>query len=349
MHLKIFDENIDIERFNPKLVNKIMKILVTGGAGYIGSHVVKHLGERGDYGLTIIDNLSTGHEQAVLYGTLIKCDLFDLNKVRDILIEKKFDAIIHFAASIVVPESVENPLKYFINNTVNTTNLIQTAIETGVKYFIFSSTAAVYGEVRNNPVKETDPTEPINPYGMSKLMVENILHYASLANPSFCHGILRYFNVAGADVTGRLGQSFPNATHLIKVAAETALGKRKSISIFGDDFPTTDGTGIRDYIHVDDLADAHIVLLEYMVDKKKSDIFNCGYNKGFSVKEVIETMKKVSGVDFDVKLEARRLGDPAELIADNKKILNSLNWMPKSNDLELICKTALEWEKNRKY
>ena len=326
-----------------------MKILITGGAGYIGSHVVKHLGDKESHDLTIIDNLSTGHEQAVLYGTLIKCDLSDFNKVREILTEKKFDAIIHFAAFIVVPESVENPLKYFMNNTVNTTNLIQAAIESGVKYFIFSSTAAVYGDVKNNPVKESDPTEPINPYGMSKLMVENILHYSSFANPSFCHGILRYFNVAGADVTGRLGQSFPNATHLIKVAAETALGKRKSISIFGDDFSTTDGTGIRDYIHVDDLADAHIALLDYLVDKKRSDTFNCGYSKGFSVKEVIETMKKVSEVDFDVKIEARRPGDPAELIADNKKILGSLNWLPKNNDLKLICKTAFEWEKNRKY
>jgi len=326
-----------------------MKILITGGAGYIGSHVVKHLGKRDAYDLTIIDNLSTGHEKAVLYGTLIKCDLSDFWKVRDILTEKKFDAIIHFAASIVVPESVENPLKYFMNNTVNTTNLIQAAIESGIKNFIFSSTAAVYGDVKNNPVKESDPTAPINPYGMSKLMVENILNYASLADPSFCHGILRYFNVAGADVAGQIGQSFPDATHLIKVAAETVLGKRKSISIFGDDFPTKDGTGIRDYIHVDDLADAHCVLLDYMIDKKKSDIFNCGYNKGFSVKEVIETMKKVSGVDFDVKLEARRPGDPAELIADNKKILDSLNWMPKYNDLELICKTALAWERNRRY
>ena len=306
-----------------------MKILITGGAGYIGSHVVKHLGERGAYDLTIIDNLSTGYEKAVLYGTLIKCDLSDFNKIRDILAEKKFDAIIHFAASIIVPESVEKPLKYFMNNTVNTTNLIQAAIESGVKYFIFSSTAAVYGDVKNNPVKESDPIAPINPYGMSKLMVENILNYASLSNPAFCHGILRYFNVAGADVAGQIGQSFPGATHLIKVAAETVLGKRKSMSIFGDDFPTKDRTGIRDYIHVDDLADAHCVLLDYMADNKKSDIFNCGYNKGFSVKEVIETIKKISEVDFYVKLEERRPSDPAELIADNKKILDSLNWAPK--------------------
>jgi UDP-glucose 4-epimerase len=326
-----------------------MKILITGGAGYIGSHVVKHLGEIGDYDLTIIDNLSTGHEKAVLYGTLIKCDLSDFKKVRDILIEEKFDAIIHFAASIVVPESVAEPLKYFMNNSVNTINLIQVAVESGIKYFIFSSTAAVYGDIKNNPVKESDPTEPINPYGMSKLMIENVLHYASLANPSFCHGILRYFNVAGADVTGKIGQSFPNATHLIKVAAETALGKREFMSIFGDDFPTKDGTGIRDYIHVDDLAYAHIALLDYMVNTQKSDIFNCGYNKGFSVKEIIETMKNVSGVDFDVKIEARRPGDPAELVADNKKILSALNWMPKYNDIELICRTALEWEKNRRY
>ena len=326
-----------------------MKILITGGAGYIGSHVVKHLGERGAYDLTIIDNLSTGHEKAVLYGTLIKCDLSDFKKIKDILTEKKFDAIIHFAASIVVPESVENPLKYFMNNTVNTTNLIQTAIESGIKYFIFSSTASVYGDIKKISVKESDPTIPINPYGMSKLMSENILRYASQANPSFHHGILRYFNVAGADVKGQIGQSFPDATHLIKVAAETVLGKRKSISIFGDDFPTKDGTGIRDYIHVDDLADAHCVLLDYMADKKKSDIFNCGYNKGFSVKEVIETMKRVSGVDFDVKIEGRRAGDPAELVADNKKILDSLGWVPRYNDLELICKTALEWERNRKY
>ena len=330
-------------------MGKNMNILITGGAGYIESHVVKQLGERDDCKLTILDNLSTGYKEAILHGSLIQCDLADFKNVKSILSSNKFDTIIHFAASIIVPESVVNPLKYYMNNTVNTTFLIQSAIESGVNNFIFSSTAAVYGETANNPVKETAGTFPINPYGMSKLMIEKILQDVAFANSDFNYGILRYFNVAGADVTGKIGHSFPYATHLIKIAAETALGKRDSISIFGNDFPTKDGTGVRDYIHVDDLASAHCTLLDYMNNTKKSDIFNCGYGSGFSVKEVLKAMEKVSGIDLNIILEPRREGDPAELVADNSKILNKLKWTPKFNDLEIICKTAFDWERNRHY
>jgi UDP-glucose 4-epimerase len=266
---------------------------------------------------------------------------------------KKFDAIMHFAASIVVPESVENPLKYYLNNTVNTTNLINLASKYGVEKFIFSSTAAVYGEPEEIPVKETTPTSPINPYGQSKLMSERVLIDTAKANSNFKYVILRYFNVAGADINGakdldtinpRIGQSFPNATHLIKIASETALGKRDKMYIFGDDFETKDGTGVRDYIHIDDLAIAHIKALDYL-DSNPSDIFNCGYGHGFSVKEVIDVMREVSGVDFEVETAPRRDGDPALLISDNSKISSKMSWSPKYDDLRLICKSALEWER----
>lgn len=334
-----------------------MKILITGGAGYIGSHTVKQIIESRDWDITIIDNLSTGslkaietlkqiHKENNRKGKFdfIEADLKDFGLIEGIFKAKKFDAVIHFAASIVVPESVKNPLKYYMNNTVNTTNLIKLAVETGVKKFIFSSTAAVYGEPEEIPVKESTPTKPINPYGMSKLMSETVLRDVGNAHPEFKYVILRYFNVAGADIKGRLGQTTPNASHLIKVAAETAVGKRDKMYIFGTDYTTPDGTCIRDYIHVDDLADAHILALDYL-DKNESDIFNCGYGKGYSVKEVIDTMKKVSGVDFKVEITGRREGDPAVLIADNTKIKEKMGFKPKYNDLELICKTAFEWEK----
>lgn len=334
-----------------------MNILITGGAGYIGSHTVKQLIESREYNITIIDNLSTGipstvetlrqiHKESKKQGEFdfIEADLKDFQLMECIFKTKKFDAVIHFAASIVVPESVRDPIKYYMNNTVNTTNLIKLSLEHGVRKFVFSSTAAVYGEPQEVPVKETTPTNPINPYGWSKLMSERVLMDVGNVHPDFKYVILRYFNVAGADTRARIGQSTPNATHLIKVASETAVGKREKMFIFGTDYPTADGTCIRDYIHVDDLADVHLLALDYL-DNNPSDLFNCGYGRGYSVKEVIDTMKMVSGVDFKVEIAPRREGDPSVLLADNSKIKEKMGFKPKFDDLELICKTALEWEK----
>lgn len=334
-----------------------MHILVTGGAGYIGSHVVKQLLEETSHDVTVIDNLSTGHQStlhtlesialASQKGSLrfYHVDLGDFSAVEKIFLSEQFDAVIHFAASIVVPESVGNPLKYYINNTVNTTNLIRLCNVYGIGQFIFSSTAAVYGEPTEMPVRETTPTNPINPYGMSKLMSERVLQDTAAANSNFRFVILRYFNVAGADILNRIGQSFPDATHLIKVTAQTALGKREKVSIFGTDYDTPDGTCIRDYIHVDDLATAHLKALNYLTRGNPSDIFNCGYGHGFSVREVIETVRDVAGVDFTVETAPRRAGDPGLLVSDNTKIKTKLDWEPRYDDLCLICKTALEWEK----
>jgi UDP-glucose 4-epimerase len=333
-----------------------MQILVTGAAGYIGSHVVKQLLEQTDYEIIIVDNLCTGFESTIetlkaldTSNNRIKYynqDLSDWDSVEKIFEENSIKEIIHFAASLIVPESVEQPLKYYLNNTANTANLIKIATKYGVNKFIFSSTAAVYGEPNKEdvPVNEETRTSPINPYGSSKLFSESVIKDTAFSNEDFKFVILRYFNVAGADVDGKIGQSTLNATHLIKVAAETALGKRAKMSIFGDDYDTEDGTCIRDYIHVCDLADAHLKALKYL-DSNKSDIFNCGYGYGYSVKEVIDTMKKVSGVDFTVDIVAKRAGDPSTLISNNTKIKTKMNWEPKYNDLELICKTALEWEK----
>jgi len=338
-----------------------MKILITGAAGYIGSHVAKQLLETTGYAITILDNLSTGSSKtldtlrSIRDFTFVELDLNEFDKVEELLEINRFDTIIHFAASIVVPESVENPLKYYMNNTVNTTNLVKCATQSHVSKFIFSSTAATYGEPTNVPdngIDENYQTNPINPYGMSKLMSERIIQDTASAHKDFKFVIFRYFNVAGADInyeeeelSPRIGQSFPNATHLIKIASECAAGKREKMAIFGDDFDTVDGTGVRDYIHVDDLANAHIKAIEYLEDND-SDIFNAGYGKGFSVKEVIEYMKKSTNTDFQVDISPRRLGDPASLVSNNTKIKVKMNWTPKYNDLGLICKSAYEWEKN---
>ncbi len=327
-----------------------MRILVTGGAGYIGSHFVKMIGEAGEHEIFVLDNLSTGHQAAVLSGKLVQMDLAETSPLRDFFSHHSFDAVVHFAAHIVVPESVFNPLKYYRNNTVNTTNLVALCLEHGVRFLVFSSTAAVYGEPAEGIVSESSPLAPINPYGWSKMMSERvILDTAHAHSDRFRAVILRYFNVAGADPDGRIGQSFPNATHLIKVAAEAALGKRTSVTIFGTDFPTPDGTGIRDYIHVTDLAALHLRALEHLASGGDTDTFNCGYGHGYSVREVLDAMKKVSGVDFPVTEGPRRAGDPAKLIAYNTKIRTAWKWEPRYDSLEFICRTALEWERNRTY
>lgn len=336
-----------------------MNILITGGAGYIGSHITKQLLETTNHNITILDNLSTGSKKtlktlsSIRKFKFIKLDLKKFKKVNKVLEQNKIDVIMHFAASIIVPESVENPLKYYMNNTLNSTNLIKCATENGVKRFIFSSTAAVYGEPTSIPLNGIDEnymTNPINPYGMSKLMSERVLRDTSAVNNDFKFVIFRYFNVAGADIHyddselhPRIGQSFPNATHLIKIASECVVGKRFKMSIFGDDYPTIDGTCVRDYIHVDDLADAHIKAIDYL-ETNPSDIFNLGYGKGFSVKEVIDTVKKVTKVDFEVDMANRREGDSAILIADNAKVVSRMNWIPKYDNLALICQSAYEWE-----
>ena len=277
-----------------------MKILVTGGAGYIGSHVVKKLGEKG-YDILVVDNLSTGHKEAVLYGRLHVLDLSDKQSLRNVVKDFKPDAVMHFAASIEVAESVKKPLKYYRNNTANTLNLLEAVYEEGINRFIFSSTAAVYGEPDNIPVKETDPLKPINPYGRSKAFVEDILKDFSNADSSFRYVSLRYFNVAGADPEGKIGQSYRNPTHLITRALKVAKGEFEKLQIYGTDYPMSDGTTIRDYIHVCDLTYAHILALDYLMENEESDVFNCGYGHGYSVKQVVGIAKKVTGIDFLVK------------------------------------------------
>lgn len=327
-----------------------MNILITGGAGYIGSHVLKALLEKNSDKITVIDNFYSGSRDALVAlesvgkFEFIKCDLADTDLLEEIFSTHKFDAIIHFAAYIEVFESMQNPLKYYLNNTANTANLINLALKFGVKKFIFSSTAATYGEPENGIVCENSPQNPINPYGNSKLMSEQILKDAAAANSDFKFGILRYFNVAGASLDGLIGQNYPNATHLIKVATQTITGKRANMSIFGRDYDTKDGTCIRDYIHIEDLADAHLAVLDYL-DDNDSDIFNVGYGHGFSVLEVINMAKKISGVNFEVMDAPRRLGDPAILIADSSKLRDLTSWKPKKDSLETIISSALAWEK----
>lgn len=322
-----------------------MAVLVTGGAGYIGSHMVLELRDAGAE-VVVLDNLSTGFAWAVPDDVpLIVGDVGDSELVGRVLHQFHIDAIIHFAGSIIVPESVENPLLYYRNNTANTRTLMEAAVEAGVPHFIFSSTAAVYGNPDQIPVSETAALKPMSPYGTSKLMTELMLADTAAAH-AFNYVALRYFNVAGADPEGRSGQSTPNATHLIKVACETALGRRPSMQVFGTDYETPDGTCVRDYIHVKDLARAHVAALEYLRQGGKSDVFNCGYSKGYSVKEVIDSVKRVSGVNFDVQMAPRRAGDPASIVASNDKIRATLGWQPQLDNLDGIVKSALAWEEH---
>jgi UDP-glucose 4-epimerase len=321
-----------------------MTVLVTGGAGYIGSHMVLELADAGER-VVVLDNLSTGFAWAVAEGApLIVGDTGDQALVARLIRQFRIEAIIHFAASIVVPDSVRDPLAYYRNNTVNSRALIECAVNNGVRRFIFSSTAAVYGNPAEIPVQEDAPTQPISPYGWSKLMSEVMLRDAGRAH-GLSHVILRYFNVAGADPHCRTGQSSKAATHLIKVAVETALGLRPKIEVFGTDYPTPDGTCIRDYIHVSDLTRAHSDALRHLRSGAPSLTLNCGYGHGFSVLEVIEAVKRASGADFKVEIAPRRQGDPARIVADSRQARATLGWQPRFDDLSTIVAHALAWER----
>lgn len=319
-------------------------ILVTGGAGYIGSHMTLALQAAGERPL-VLDNLSTGLRGAVPAEVpFFQGDFGDAGLVDHILDRYPVEAIIHFAASIVVPESVAKPLSYYANNTVNARALIERAVVRQVPHFVFSSTAAVYGEPDSNPIAEDQATHPINPYGRSKLMVEWMLADAAVAHP-ITYAALRYFNVAGADPQGRAGQSLPNATHLIKIAVQAALGKRDGMDVYGLDYPTPDGSCVRDYVHVSDLAQAHLDALKYLRGGNPSVTSNIGYASGYSVLDVIDVVKRVSGSDFEVRIKGRRAGDPAALIAANLRARSVLGWTPQYDDLETIVRHALAWER----
>ena len=322
-----------------------MAVLVTGGAGYIGSHMVLRLADAGET-VVVLDNLTTGFDWAIDHrATLVEGNAGDMALVGKLIAEHGIEAIIHFAGSIVVPESVVDPLKYYANNTATSRNLIEAAARGGVRHFIFSSTAAVYGNPTQIPVQEEAALKPVSPYGTSKLMTEWMLADTAFAH-DFNYVALRYFNVAGADPQGRTGQSTPRATHLIKVACETALGKRASMDVFGTDYPTRDGTCIRDYIHVTDLVAAHMAALRYLDGGGTSDVFNCGYSSGYSVLEVIEAVKRASGGPFPVNMGPRRPGDAEAIVAESSKIRRALGWEPKLADLDLIVTHALAWERS---
>ena len=324
--------------------SKPFSVLVTGGAGYIGSHAVLALLDAG-WDVSVIDNLVTGFRQAVDgRARFHEGDIADEALLATIIAGDGIGAIFHFAGSVVVPESVSDPLKYYRNNTANSRSLIEGAVKGGVRHFIFSSTAATYGIPDQIPVREDMPTVPINPYGMSKLMTEVMLGDVAAAHPiNFC--ALRYFNVAGADPRGRAGQSTAGATHLIKVAVEAALGRRAKVDVFGTDYPTPDGTCIRDYIHVSDLVAAHSAALAYLRGGGASTTLNCGYGRGFSVLDVIETVKRISGVDFMVEFAGRRAGDPAQIVAACERARSTLGWQPQFDDLATIIAHALAWER----
>jgi len=321
-------------------------ILVTGGAGYIGSHLVAQLIDRGKK-VVVIDNFYSGHRWAVPAAvTLIEGNVNNSELVEKIIREHQIKAVIHFAAHIEVAESVADPLKYYGNNTVGTFQFLSTCARSGIENLIFSSTAAVYGEPENLPVSEKDKIAPLNPYGWSKYFSEQMIRDLCAAHgDKFRAVILRYFNVAGARVDGTLGQATPRATHLIKVACEVATGLRASMQVYGNNYPTIDGTCVRDYIHVDDLGAAHLLALEYLQKGGKSDLFNCGYGHGFSVKQVLETLEKITGKTIPAVNGPRRAGDSPAIVADSSKIRAALGWSPKYDDLDLICRTALEWEK----
>jgi len=318
-------------------------ILVTGGAGYIGSHVVQQLVTRGERVL-VIDNLSSGFADAVPGAELIIGEVGDRALVTRILSENGVTAVLHFAAHTIVPESMSDPLKYYGNNTCSTRNLLESCVESGVQRFLFSSTAAVYGMTPGGVADEETPTLPINPYGRSKLMSEAMLRDVS-AIGAMRHVILRYFNVAGCDALGRIGQSTPNATLLIKAVCECAVGRRESISIFGTDYDTPDGTGIRDYIHVEDLAAAHLRALDHLYDDGESLTLNCGYGHGYSVREVIQAVERASGKSLNVIEKPRRAGDLPMLIARADQLRDRLGWQPAHDDLDFIVTTALAWER----
>jgi len=320
-------------------------VLVTGGAGYIGSHAVLALNDAG-WPTVVVDDLSNGRREAVPAGVpFLRADIADRPTIEPFLREQGVGAIMHFAGSIVVPESVENPLKYYRNNTVATHSLIETAVMVGVRHILFSSTAATYGAPERVPIEETDPTRPINPYGNSKLMSEVMLADCSAAH-QFNYGALRYFNVAGADPQGRSGQVGRGSTHLLKVACEAAIGKRSHVDVFGTDYPTPDGTCIRDYIHVSDLADAHVAALGALIAAPEENLtLNCGYGRGFSVLEMLDALDRVNGTPVPRKVGPRRAGDPPQLVASNRRLVERLGWTPRHDAIEDIIGTALAWEK----
>jgi UDP-glucose 4-epimerase len=323
-----------------------MGVLVTGGAGFIGSHMVLALIDAGE-DVLVVDNLSTGFRWAVPdQAKFIEGNVGDYNLIRHLMLRNPIDAIIHFAGSIVVPESTKDPLGYYLNNTCNSRALIAGAVETKVPLFIFSSSAAVYGMPKTNPVGEDAELRPISPYGSSKLMTEIMLRDSAMAH-ALRYVALRYFNVAGADPRGRSGQSTPNATHLVKVAVEVALGERPYLEVYGNDYSTPDGTCVRDYVHVTDLVEAHLTALAYLRDGGESEVLNCGYGRGFSVLDVIEAVKREANKDFPIRMGQRRPGDPAELVAKAHRIGKVLGWRPRYDNLDTIVGHALSWERRQ--
>jgi len=323
----------------------MVKILVTGGAGYIGSHVVKILGEKA-FSVLVFDNLSKGYRDAVLHGDLVVGDLANRIFLQDRIRAFKPDAVMHFASFIEVGESLAEPIKYYQNNVSNTIELLHIMLENNIKKFIFSSSAAVYGIPSILPIPEDEPIKPINPYGQSKAMIERILEDASSA-----YGLkyisLRYFNAAGADSEGKIGERHNPESHLIPLILKSATGERDNFKIYGNDYPTPDGTCIRDYVHVDDLATAHVLALQHLLDGGGNDVFNCGYGHGYSVREVINATQKVIGMKIVAHETGRRLGDPPSLVADSSKLKKNLMWRPQFDSLEYIIKTAWQWEKKQ--